>query len=142
MAVDKFRLSGDVFEKAIVLSRVIAGGEFCQSIILLSDLHLVELQTYLDCCDGIDFFSLRSIDHVAADLSQLIASYGAGIKVITVYPFKDLRVQVGSLRGYESNMIEVAEIRISTTDGRYTAMSPDPDRLVADQMRITGIAQS
>lgn len=137
MTANRTAINGYLFERAVVLIRSIAGREFCQSIILSSDLHIMELQPFLDCHEGIDFFSVRAVDHVNTDLNHLIASYGDGIRTILVEPFREVDLKVGGFHGDESSLIEVAEVCLYAVDGSCVSMSPDPDRNVADQMRLT-----
>ena len=137
MAAHNTLMTGDYFDKAVIIVRRIAGKDFCQAIILSSGLCVSELQIFLDCSEGLDFFSMRSVDHDVDELGPLMESYGDEVRTVTIYPFEEVSLKIASFHGNEKNLIEISEVRILAKGGGYVTMSPDPERIVADQMCLT-----
>jgi hypothetical protein len=122
------------FSKAVVLLKNIDGKQFCQSIILISNKFVLEIQTYLDCYDYVDYFSIRSEDYDVNEIDRIIKSYGDDIAIREIAPFGSIHIEIGGMYGDENSLIDISEIRISSLNGDYITISPDPNRTVADQM--------
>lgn len=139
MAASNLQLNSGRFDQAVILLRAIFGKEFCQGIFIFSDSCVVELQPFLDYFGGVDFFSIREIHHPRDELERLISAYDV-TRAVTLCPFESIYLRIASFYGDEGSLIEISEVRISATHGRYVSLSPDPDRMVADQLYLTGAA--